>query len=200
MKRDDLEKLGLTAEALEKAELSADVIDKIMSLHGKDIETHKTKITEATTAAEALKDQLAAANAKIEGFNGMKSPEEVANAINEWKTKLEQAQTDAAATVARLRFDHALHGELAKAKVKNVKAVMPLLDVEALQKGFNEKDDTFLGLDKQIEALKQSDAYLFDAEEGQPRFMDGTQSPPVGNDSFLAAAMRGAGIKLTDGK
>ena len=198
MKREDLAKLGLTAEALAKAALPDDLIDQIMALHGKDIESHKSKLTEATSSAEALKKQLDDASKQIESFKSLK-PEELQKAADDWKSKFEQAQKEATAQVARLKFDHALTGELSKAQVRNAKAILPLLDMEALQKGFNEKDLSFLGLDKQLEAIKTSDAYLFAETDETPRIVSGGNNSTVLKDSFMEAAFKGAKLNM-DGK
>jgi len=61
MKREDLTKLGL----------AEDVVDKIMSLHGSDIESHKTKLSTAATELEGVKAQLLEAGKQIEAFKGM---------------------------------------------------------------------------------------------------------------------------------
>lgn len=196
MKREDLEKLGLTAEALEKAGLSGDVINQIMTLHGKDIEGHKSKLAEAVSTADALKKQLADANGQIEGFKDLK-PDELKKAADDWKAKFETAQTEAAAQVTKLKFDHALDGALTAAKVRNPKALKALLDGEALK--LDEKDGSILGLDKQLEALQKSDAYLFAEADDTPRIVTGGNNQTVVTDTFAAAAFRGAGLKQ-DGK
>ena len=192
MKREDLEKLGLTAEALEKAGLSGDVINQIMTLHGKDIEGHKSKLAEAVSTADALKKQLADANGQIEGFKDLK-PDELKKAADDWKAKFETAQTEAAAQVTKLKFDHALDGALTAAKVRNPKALKALLDGEALK--LDEKDGSILGLDKQLEALQKSDAYLFAEADDTPRIVTGGNNQTVVTDTFAEAAFRGAGLK-----
>ena len=199
MKREDLEKLGLTAEAIEKAGLPADVIDRIMTLHGKDIESHKTKLAEATSTADNLKGQLADANKQIENFKSLPDVTAVMKSADEWKAKAEQATKDADAKVARLKFDHALQGELGKAKVKNAKTVIPMLDMDALLKGFDEKEGTFANLDKQLANLKESDAYLFSDDDTVTLVKGGGNQPVLQQDALLQAAMRGAQIQ-SDGK
>jgi hypothetical protein len=87
MNKEDLKKLGLTDDA---------VIDQIIVLHGKDIEGHKAKITTAQTELDGVKKQLTDANAQIESFKGM-DIEGVKKSADEWKTKAEQAQAEAAA-------------------------------------------------------------------------------------------------------
>lgn len=69
-------------------------------------------------------------------------------------------------------FDHALSNALTGAKVKNAKAVKALLDTEKIKLD----GDKLLNLDDQLEALKESDAYLFEEEqqeEQKPSFTIG---------------------------
>ena len=80
MKRDDLKALGL----------EDGVIDSIMALNGKAIETHKAAAQTAQAELETVKGQLAEAGATIESFKALK-PEELKAAADDWKAKAEQA-------------------------------------------------------------------------------------------------------------
>ena len=62
------------------------------------------------------------------------------------------------------------------AKAKNVKAVISLLDTEQVSVG---KDGTLEGLTDQLDALKQSDGYLFEQTEQPGRINIGGK---FGND------------------
>lgn len=68
----------------------------------------------------------------------------------EYQEKLNKQKLDA-------KLNEALHG----AKAKNPKAVKALLDSEKIKLD----GETLLGLDDQLSALKESDAYLFTEEE-----------------------------------
>jgi SMC interacting uncharacterized protein involved in chromosome segregation len=61
MNKKDLTDLGI----------AEDIAEKIIVLHGKDIETHKGKLTALQTEADGVKAQLAEANKQIEAFKGM---------------------------------------------------------------------------------------------------------------------------------
>jgi len=65
MKRDELKKLLGDAATDE-------VIDKIMSMNGADIETHKTKATELQGQLDTANQQLTEASTAIEGFRKLK--------------------------------------------------------------------------------------------------------------------------------
>lgn len=187
MKREDLTKLGLTDDA---------VIDKIMALHGSDIETHKGKLTTAQTELDGLKAQLTEAGATIESFKKL-DVDGIKAAADEWKTKAEKAQADGAAQVAALRFDHALDGALTGAKAKNAKAVKALLQSDALK--FNEADGSIIGLKEQLEKVKSENDYLFEAEGETPRVVAGGKSQSILGDKTVDAMRAAAGLPAKQG-
>lgn len=181
MKREDLKALELSDEA----------IDKIMALHGKDIESHKQAVTTAETERDALKGQLDEAAKQIESFKGM-DIEGVKKSADEWKAAAEQAKKDAAAQVEKIKFDHALEKELKEWKVKDPGDVIPHLKPEMLKLG---EDGKFIGLKEQIEPLKSTKDYLFSDTKEPPRIVTGGNNQPVNMDAVTAAARTAAGLK-----
>ena len=77
MKREDLKAFNLSDED----------VQKIMDLHGADIEKQKRSIETLTAERDDFKSRLEEANGKLEGYDP------------EWKTKAEQAQTEADAKI-----------------------------------------------------------------------------------------------------
>lgn len=186
MKREDLTKL----------ELADDVVDKIMALHGQDLEKHKAAAATAQAELDGLKKQLADANAQIESFKGM-DIEGIKAAADEWKTKAEQAKADAEQQIQALKFDHALDQALAGAKAKNAKAVRALLQMDALK--LNEADGSIVGLKEQLEKIQSEADYLFESDQPAPKVVAGGNNQSVTNtDPFIAAFKRGAGLKGSD--
>jgi hypothetical protein len=187
MKKQELIDLGVSAE----------IADKVLVLHGKDIEGHKTKITAAEGERDQFKTQLDAANQQIESFKGMKKPEEVDAAVNEWKTKAEQAQTEAQKQILSIKRNNALEKHLKETyKVKDVKSVKAHLDDEKIQ--FNEKDETFVGLDEQVKPVKEKHDYLFEGEKPAPKIITGGNNKPIQIDPIVAAMRKGAGLSTSD--
>jgi predicted nucleic acid-binding Zn-ribbon protein len=182
MKREELEKLGLEKDA----------IDQIMALHGQTVEKHKTDLSAVKAEADALKTQLSEASKQIEGFKSL-DIEGVRKQADEWKAKAEQAQTEAAQQVAKLKFDTALTGALSSAKAKNAKAVQALLDAANLK--YNEADGSIIGLNEQLEKIKAENDYLFDSGTPTPRIVTSGNAPPSNTDALTAAMRAGAGLK-----
>jgi molybdopterin-guanine dinucleotide biosynthesis protein len=182
MKREDLKKL----------ELSDEVVDAIMKLHGTDIETHKTQLTTATAELENLKKQIADVNAVIEGFKKL-DVDGIKAAADEWKTKAEQAQAEAAQQISGLKFDHALESALSGAKAKNVKAVRALLNTEQLKL---QDDGSIFGLEEQLKKVKESNDYLFDGDQPTPKIITGGNNRPIVGDPVILAARKAAGLPV----
>jgi len=180
MKREDLVKL----------EIAEELVDKIMALHGKDIEKHKTDLAAVTTERDGLKTQLADANTAIEGFKKL-DVDGIKAAADEWKAKAEQAEKDAQAQIHTLKFEHALDGALTGAKAKNGKAVRALLQADALK--LNE-DGSILGLKEQLEKIKSEADYLFESDEPAPKIVAGGKSKSVITDPMILSARKAAGL------
>jgi len=187
MKREDLKKL-LGESAAE------DVVDKIMALHGKDVEDHKTKLSTAQTELDGLKKQLTEAGETIEGFKKL-DIDGVKKSADDWKAKAEQAEKDAAAQIQQLKFEHALDGALTGAKAKNAKAVKALLDSQALK--LNE-DGSILGLKEQLEKVKSENDFLFESDEPTPKIVAGGKSKSVITDPMLLSARKAAGLPVEE--
>lgn len=94
------------------------------------------------------------------------------NTANEYQTKLEEQA-----------FNYTLDGALTSAKVKNPKAVKALLDIESIKLD----GEKLLGLDDQLETLKETESYLFadESEEEKPSFSTGSHGAEGGTDSFV---------------
>jgi hypothetical protein len=160
-------------------------------LHGSDIESHKTKVTDLTTQLETAQGQLTEANTTIEGFKKLK-PEELQAAADDYKAKWEQAQTDAKTQLAQVKFEHALESALTGAKAKNPKAVKALLDMEVLQKAYDEKTGTIVNFDTHLKPVKEANDYLFEGETKPPVIVKGGGNKPVHMDPLEAGLLKGA--------
>lgn len=186
MKREDLEKIeGLNKEA----------VDKIMALHGQDIEKHKAAVATAQAEIDGLKKQLDEASAAIEGFKKL-DVDAIKAAADEWKAKAEKAEADRVAEVSRLKFEHALDVALTGAKAKNAKAVKALLEMDNLK--LNEADGSIIGLDDQLKKIREDADYLFESSEVAPRIVAGGKSKSVIVDPVIQAARKAAGLTVEE--
>nr|DAE90388.1 MAG TPA: minor structural protein [Caudoviricetes sp.] len=159
MKRKFLEDLGLEKED----------IDSIMAENGKDVEKAKADY-------EDVKAQLETATATITDLkkNNVDN-EKLQNKVTEYETEIAKLKDEAAKKDFNYRLEDALKGS----KAKNLKALKALLDMDKVKL----EGDKFTGLEEQLTALKESDAYLFDAEEQQPPQLGGFKPTNTGGAS-----------------
>lgn len=181
MKTEELKALGLTDEQ----------ISAVMAANGKDITTEKTKYDAIKTDYEAVKTQLTTANATIDGF---KDYDEIKGKVAQYQADLKAANDKA----DQIRSDYEFNGKLTEAAkkhgAKNVKAVLPFLDVDALKSSKNQESD----IETKFAALKTATdtAFMFGADEPINKATAPTGSGGgVVTDAFTAAFMQGAGIK-----
>ncbi|EMZ4167460.1 phage scaffolding protein [Listeria monocytogenes] len=186
MERDFLKELGLEKET----------IDSIMAEHGKSIQNEKDKVISAEAERDGLKSQLAQRDDDIEA---LKTDSGTSKSL---KTQLETLQDnyetlkkDSEAKLVETRKGAALDLALANAKARNPKAVKALLDNDKLEL----TDEGLKGLDEQLGALQESDAYLFAQEsEKVPKFgFSGNPKAPTGFDGSLKENLKSDSFNLT---
>lgn len=159
MKREYLETLDLG----NGAKLSKEQIDGIMSENGKDIEAAKSKFADYDT----VKTQLGEANKTIEGFKAM-DIDGIKKAADDWKTKAETAEKDAAAKVAAMKMDQAIKDKMAGMKFTSELAKGAVVDkVKAAGLKLDDSGN-LMGFDDIIKGLKESDAGAF-VPDGKPK-------------------------------
>ena len=91
-------------------------------------------------------------------------------AAKSWEEKYKQAVSDHEKEVAELTFSFRMQEAVAARKGKNAKAIMALLDMDALKKSENPQSE----LEKALDALQASDGYLFDTDATPPPYARGT--------------------------
>ena len=142
MKTEDLKAQGLTEEQ----------INFVMSENGKDIKREKDK-------ADNYKSQLDTATQTLKGFEGV-NVEEMKSKISQLTSDLENSLRKHAEELAQRDFNDLLNSYATEYKARNIKAVMPFLDVEALRQSKNQKDD----LKTAFETVKKENGYLYIAQ------------------------------------
>lgn len=146
-------------------ELPKEVIDAILDENGRDIEVARKPFADY----DDLKTRLEEADKTIEGFKGM-DIDAIRKEADDWKAKAEQAKEDADAKVAEVEFNSRLTAAITGARGKNAKAVMALLDLEALKTSKNQEAD----INAALEGLKKDSGYLFEEPQTPPPYAGGT--------------------------
>lgn len=168
-------------EFLKSLELSDEVIDKIMAENGNDINGLKAKQTELEAQINEYKTQVSERDKQLETLKkSAGDSESLKEQINKLQEDNKKASDAYEAKIAQMSIDNAVEVALLNAKAKNAKAVKALLDLTDVKID----GDVVKGLDKQIEKLKESDAYLFNGEAkpaingAKPAEGNGTPTPP----------------------
>lgn len=150
MKRKDLEDLGLEKET----------VDKIMDWNGADIEAEKAKTTKAEGERDNYKGQLDTVNDQLKEFEGV-DVNDLKGQITKLQGDLKAKDDEYAAKEADRLFTDSLTTSIKDAGGRNAKAIMALLDIDALKASKDQTED----IKKALDAAKESDAYLFGADE-----------------------------------
>lgn len=151
MQREFLKGLGLDDEAIEK----------VMAEHGKDVTAAKQQMSDVEAERDGLKAQLTQRDADIEDLKkNSGTSEELKQQINDLQQKNKDLESTYQSKLAETKKNSAIELALAGAKAKNPKAVKALLDGDKLEL----TDEGIKGLDEQLQALQESDAYLFEEE------------------------------------
>ena len=162
--RDKLLKIGLSNEQMEK----------IIALHGADIEELKaksdelinSKTEELKKANESLQSQIAERDKDLKTLKKQAGDnEELSNQFKELQSKYKQDTENLSKELQQTKLNSAVDSALGKAKVRNSKAAKALLNMDEVK--LNDKGEVE-GLDNQISSLQKSDGYLFDQGSKEP--------------------------------
>lgn len=154
MKRKNLEDMGLTKEQ----------VDGIMAENGADIEAIKKE-------RDAYKTQLDTAQTTLKSFEGVNVTElqgKITTLTNDLTAKAAEYQKQ----LADRDFNDLLKTTAEGFKPRDIKAVMPFLDVEKLKGSKNQESD----IKAALEAVKKDKGYLFQ-DVGIPRVVAPTPGP-----------------------
>lgn len=88
----------------------------------------------------------------------------------DYETKKKEIEDNSRAEIEKVRFESKIDLAINNAKAKNVKSVKANLDLDKIKLD----GDKLLGFEDQIEALKKSDAYLFEIDNKVNKGLDDT--------------------------
>ncbi|MBC2579986.1 phage scaffolding protein [Clostridium sp. DJ247] len=121
----------------------------------------KEKFDQIDSERKDYKKQLSDRDKQLEDLKVKAQGNETLTAeIEKLKADNAKISSDYEAKINQINFDSKFEKALSDYKPKNSKALKALLDMEKVKLD----GDTFLGLEEQLKALKESDAYLFEPE------------------------------------
>ncbi len=143
----------LKTETLKEKGLTQEQIDYVMAEVGKEVNT-------LTAERDNYKEQLSTATASLEKFKDV-DPAAMQGEIDKLNQQLKDKDAEYAAKEADRVFSDTLKEAIKTAGGRNAKSVMALLDVDALKASKDQSED----IKKALEKVKESDSYLFGADE-----------------------------------
>lgn len=165
MKREELKGLGLSDEQ----------VDKVMGIHGADVNDLKGQVSQLTTERDALKQRASDSDKQLNELKSAhKDDKDFQAEIDKLKADNKAKDDAASKQLKETRLNYQTELALVKAGALNTKAASALIDKDKL--GLDDKGNV-TGLDEQLEALKSDDSskFLFKAEEEQKP----NDTPPI---------------------
>lgn len=141
MKREKLEKLGLTKEQ----------IDEVLDLHHEEMTTVKDELQRAQDDLKVAQEKVETTEAALKKFDGVDAAA-LNKQIADLQADLKKKDDDHAAELADRDFQDVVKDAIAAAKGKNAKAITALLDMETLRGSKNQKEDVAAALKALAEA------------------------------------------------
>lgn len=150
MTKEELKDLGLTNEQIEK----------VVEDYGKNYVT-KIQFNQKNEELKQAKESLTTMQSDIETLKKANADNaELSKQIDELNAAQVKREEEYTAQIQKMELDGIVERTLLSSKVKNLKAVRALLDLEDAKV----KDGTIKGLDDQLTKLKESDPYLFESD------------------------------------
>ena len=174
MKREELEKLGLSKEQ----------IDSVLDMHHKEIDPVNKELETAKSDLTAAQEKVKTTEDALKAFDGV-DPAALNQKIADLQEDLKKKDTEHQAQIADRDFRDLLNESLTAAKGRNAKAITALLDVDALKASKNQKEDV-------AAALKA----LAEAEDSKMLFGE-AERREVGTGNVPGIIIKG-GINTTD--
>ena len=180
MKKEELQKLGLTEEQ----------INEVFKMNGLDVNGAKGELENAKKELEDYKAQFTSTQAELKKLQELK-PEELSKQVSDLNEKLASQKADFEKQIADRNFNDLLAKSVTTAGGREAKAIMPFLDIEALKASKNQETD----IKTAIEAVKSEHDYLFASTEPVKNAVSSTASNANASNTALDFAKTVMGIK-----
>ena len=148
----------------------------------------KAEYDNAVTKRDEYKVSLDTVNDKLKEFEGV-DVNDLKDQISHLKDDLKAKDDEYASKEAERLFNESLDRAITTAGGRNVKAIRGMLDIATLQESKDQTED----IKKALDTIKESDAYLFGANEPINNPVGPTNNPG-GIDATTAAMRAAAGL------
>lgn len=159
--------MSFTREDLRGIGIDDEKIEGIMSLHGQEIQSFKDKVSqkdsklkELQTTVDSYKEDNEQKDNELKDLQEKaKNGDDLQQTISDLRQANQEKEEQRQKEVKELNFNHSLENKLRDSGARNIKAVRALLESDNLK--FNDEDNEVIGLQDQLEKLRESDSYLF---------------------------------------
>lgn len=157
--------MAFTTEELLKLGLTEEQAKEVFALRGKELNADKSALETITQERDSLKNQLQNTEAQLETLKSDASTSaEQKEALDKLQAEYDKYKADAAAELAQTKKVNAINLALKDTTAHNPANLMKFIDVDAIELDENGKPK----LDDIITGLKESDPYLFKADDDTP--------------------------------
>ena len=180
----------MTKEQLQALNLTDEQINAIIEDYGKNY-VSKTQFNEKNDAYKQAKQEIENLTADINNLSeANKANEALQSQIKELQDAATQREADYKENIKTLKIDTAITKALSKSGAMNETILTGLLDRTKIAIG---EDNTITGIQEQINALKESDPYLFKQDsikgvvpgDATPKTNDGITKEQFNKMSYL---------------
>ena len=180
----------MTKEQLQALNLTDEQINAIIEDYGKNY-VSKTQFNEKNDAYKQAKQEIENLTADINNLSeANKANEALQSQIKELQDAATQREADYKESIKTLKIDTAITKALSKSGAMNETILTGLLDRTKIAIG---EDNTITGIQEQINALKESDPYLFKQDsikgvvpgDATPKTHDGITKEQFNKMSYL---------------
>lgn len=185
MKREDLEKLGLSEEQVNG-------IMKLKSTAMSEMDTLNSKIAQLTTDKENLQKQLNDANTEIQSYKDM-DIDSIKKSAEDWKTKFEEMEANQKAEKEKSIRDERTNAFFNDIKFASESAKAGVIaQFNAKDFKYDEESKKFLGASEWLKDLQEKDAGAFLSDVANPKFTTSTSVP--NNSSSMDEVLKVMGL------
>ncbi|ORJ31792.1 scaffolding protein [Streptococcus oralis subsp. tigurinus] len=157
--------MAFTTEELLNLGLTEEQAKSVFALRGKELNEDKSAFETIKQERDSLKDQLQNAQSQLaEMQSDANTSEETKKALASLQSEYDKYKEQADAEIAQIKKVSAINLALKDTNAFNPDKLMKFIDVDAIQLDDNGKPQ----IDEVINSLKESDPYLFKAEESKP--------------------------------
>lgn len=150
-------------EFLKNLNLADDVIDQIMSEHGKTVSSSQQQIQTLTTERDGLRTQLDAASAEIQSYKDM-DIDGIKSKSAEWERKYNEETKALSEKLEATEYAHTVEKAVSNYKFTSTSAHKAFVS-DLTAKKLPVQDGKLMGLDDFVTAYKEADPGAFAQEQ-----------------------------------